>query len=200
MQRALLLLGDLEWPTLYRGWWKLWISFTTTIRLICTQKYGMVKRRTWGWNQICHQVSATLAPFTRPLCPTLPPRTKDESTSSSRSFERDFRDGEEWSREDWRRKRKRTTKIHSSNEEILCSKKITKNLTGKRITVHCVLNSNPQHIAHLHKQKKQKNVALIHGTDANPIGISPCTSPASPAQPRRRLRRRPWEYSSPSRT
>ena len=97
-------------------------------------------------------------------------------------------------------KRKRTAKIHSSNEEILCSKKITKNLTGKRITVHCVLNSNPRHIAHLHKQKKQKNVALIHGTDANPIGISPCTSPASPAQPRRRPRRRPWEYSSPSRT
>ena len=125
------------------------------------------------------------------------PKQRSESTSSSRSFERDAK---EWSREQWRRKRKRTAKIHSSNEEILCSKKITKNLTGKRITVHCVLNSNPRHIAHLHKQKKQKNVALIHGTDANPIGISPCTFPASPARPRRRPRRRPWEYSSPSRT
>ncbi|KAG2624231.1 hypothetical protein PVAP13_3KG114327 [Panicum virgatum] len=74
---AFVWLGDLEWSTLYRGRWRLWIPFTTTIRLICTQKYGMVKRRTWGWNQICHQVSATLAPFTRLLCPTLPPQTKE---------------------------------------------------------------------------------------------------------------------------
>lgn len=106
-----------------------------------SEKYGMVKQRTWGGIK-----SATKS--VPPLHHLLPHCAVHYPTSPN--------NGVKWRRMEQSRKRKRATEIHSPNEQILCSKKITKNLTGKRITAHCVPNSNPQHIAHLHKQKETK--------------------------------------------